>query len=144
MATRVVAEKDADRQEDKHLPVSHFGHRRPIFAGYVTTPTAADSMDGFVCPFTQARLTHFVYAMDVLGSSGTTSVQLNRVRDETDAELLAATLDIANDATDGWNDQDSFQNNYLEKGDLVRVDVDSLATSALGLGWSCELHIVTH
>lgn len=116
--------------------------RRLVYSGYVGSPSAADGQFGIVVPVKHAHVAYFGYAMDVGGSSGTNSVQLNRVRDETDTELLSATLDIENDATTvSAETMNTFQNNQLNRGDIVRGDVDELAGSGGGLAWTIILHV---
>ena len=116
-----------------------------IFHGYLAgVQTTGDGKDGFCVPFTAARLVNFGFGADVGGSANTTSVRLNRVRDESDTGLLAATLDLAHDASRVHSEVErAFTSaaDDLQQGDLVRVDLDAIATGVAGVGWWVELEI---
>ena len=117
------------------------GKRRIVFSGYVASPSTGDGADGFHIPFGLCHHAYFGYALDVGGTSGDNKVQLNRVRNESDTALLAATLDVANDASTVSNSTKVFQNNSLEEGDLVRVDIDEAAGSSGGFTWTAVIHV---
>lgn len=126
----------------RHAPA----RRRHIFTGWITgTISTGDGQGGFPIPWGDCYLTGFGFSLDVGGSSsGSTDLMLNRVRDETDAELLTGTLDIEHDATTVYSETETtFQNNQLQRGDIVRVDVDAIPTSPAGLAWWVEVHIVS-
>lgn len=116
--------------------------KRITYSGYVASPSSGDGADGIVVGVSNAHLSLVGYAMDVGGTDGTTSLQVNRVRDESDTELLSSTLDIANDASTVSNFTNStFQNNALVQGDILRLDLDSLATGGSGFAWYIEIHV---
>lgn len=117
--------------------------RRAIITGFISgAVSTGDDQGGFSIPWTAAHLVNFGYSADVGGTAGgPTGVQLNRVRNESDTELMASTLTLAHDASPVNSETDAFQNNDLQKGDIVRLDVDAAATNLAGLFWWAEVHV---
>ena len=118
--------------------------RRFLFSGLIAgAVSAGDGKAGFSIPWASARLMGFGYSADVGGTaSGPTGLMLNRVRDETDAELLTGTLTLAHDASPvSVETRTTFQNNQLQRGDIVRIDADAVTTSLAGVAWWAEVQI---
>jgi hypothetical protein len=111
-----------------------------LMAGAIST---GDGQAGFPIPWKSCRIMGFGYACDVGGTaSGPTGLMINRVRNESDSEMLSTTLTLAHDAgTVSAETRTTFQNNQLQRGDIVRIDADAVTTNLAGVAWWVELHI---
>ena len=119
-------------------------HRRIVMNGNVVgSLSTGDGQIAFVVPVANAHITAIVWALDDGGSSsGSTGLMINRVRAESDTELISAQNDIAHDATTLYATiRTTLQNNDLVYGDIVRVDIDEVPTTAGGLAVALILHV---
>ena len=121
-------------------------HRRLVMNGNVVgSLSTGDGQIAFVVPVAHAHITAIVWALDDGGgTSGSTGLMINRVRAESDTEMISAQNDIANDATTLYATiRTTLQNNDLIYGDIVRVDIDEVPTTAGGLAVALILHVET-
>jgi len=79
------------------------------------------------------ELTYAIASVTTKGSANTTDIQIRRVRDGTEADMLSTKITIADDeyyASDGVIDT---INDDISTGDLIYIDVDAVGTDAKGL-----------
>ena len=127
-----------------------YSHRRYVASGFVNVLdeanlTVADGKILMGVPFDKGYLVAFKWGLDDAGgTSGGTSIMLNRVRAETDAEVLAANSTIAHDTTAGYAEVTSFQNNSFQLGDILRVDVAAIpgGSDSNGMWVTAVFHVV--
>lgn len=123
------------------------GRRRIVFSGLVSgSLSTGDGQGAFLVPFAEGRVIGAGFALDVGGTAdGPTTVMINRVRDESDTEVLSAVMSIAHDATTvstQVGEDDLASTPFLiQQGDIVRIDVDGASTGAAGLAWFVVVHI---
>ena len=124
-------------------------HRRLVMTGNVVgSLSTGDGQIAFVVPVAHAHITAIVWALDDGGSSsGSTGLMVNRVRAESDTEMISAQNDIAHDATTLYATIRSTllrtSDGDLVYGDIVRIDIDEVPTTAAGLAVALILHTST-
>ncbi len=121
-------------------------HRRLVMTGNVVgSLSTGDGQICFVVPVAHAHIVAVVWGLDDGGSSsGSTGLMINRVRAESDTAMSSAQVDIDHDATTLYSTiRTTLQNNDLIYGDIVRVDIDEVPTTAAGLSVSLILHVET-
>jgi hypothetical protein len=116
-----------------------------LTGGYEDLSTAVDGVVLLVVPVAEATIERIEWSVDEAGSGGDgTSIMVNRVRAESDTEMLSAVSTIAHDATVTKATIDStLQNNDLVYGDIVRIDLNviSVSTDATGLAIAVVLNV---
>jgi len=79
------------------------------------------------------NLTDAIAIVNTKGSANTTDIQIRRVRDGTEADMLSTKITIATDeyyASDGVIDT---LYDDVATGDMLYIDVDAVGTDAVGL-----------
>lgn len=135
------------------MPAGHkcHSHRRLVMGQSVATGTALTVVDGllsFIVPVSQAHITAIVWGLDVAGTtSGSTSINVRKVRNATDTDMVSAVSSIAYNATTlSAEIKSTLQNNNpgaLVFGDIVRIDCGVIpgGSDSAGLAVTLILHI---
>lgn len=118
----------ATSNTERFLNFSLFGSDEPVLVGDGTfgilIPSGMDNM----------ALTEVIAAVYTNGSENDTSIQIRRRRGTDEVDMLNSNLIIS---FDGGNDGDTNDvdpnNDDIQASDLLYVDVDAVATDALGL-----------
>ena len=101
------------------------------------TVTTGDGKIGFCVPAWMNGLNLSAVTASVVtagGTSGTTDIQIRRLRDATAADMLTTKLTIATSTYTSSNGSINTSNDDLATGDLIYVDVDAVnGTPPVGL-----------